>query len=95
MAEEQDFSAQMELINLVPNIFNEAKNALLGGPITEVEILETLRVCAKEKISGPDKWGIEHFCHFKELMISDLLAIVKSPGLKEMSRALLMRLSSY
>lgn len=36
-----------------------------------------LKVCAKEKSPGSDRWGVELFLQFKELMIPNLLVVIE------------------
>ena len=47
------------------------------SPITEEELLETMKSFKKDKCPGPDCWTIEFFIHFFDLIKHDLLRMVK------------------
>lgn len=60
-----DNSARMEFVNLVPEMFNEEDNNILEQPIIDNDISEEPCLFMKQKILGPDSWGIEIFFYVK------------------------------
>lgn len=54
-------------------MFDQAKNLELLNPIYLEEIHKILKSIAKDKCPRPDRWMVEFFIHFFELVGSDLL----------------------
>jgi len=64
-------------IELYPRMFNDDINDQIFQPVTEEELLRTLKAFKKDKCPGPDGWSIEFFCHFFDIIKSDLLKMVE------------------
>lgn len=64
-------------IDLFPQMFVDEQNDCLFQPITEEELLETMKSFKKDKCPGPDGWTIEFFIHFFDLIKQDLLRMVE------------------
>lgn len=68
----------MWAVDLLPEMFDERANEEFLKPITEEELLETIKNFKKEKSPGPDGWPIEFFSHFYELFKNDMLRMVEA-----------------
>eukprot|EP00253_Pinus_taeda_P027952 PITA_27952 len=64
-------------IDLFPQMFDVDLNDRLFRPVTEEELLETMKSFKRDKSPGPNGWTIEFFIHFFDLVKSDLLRMVE------------------
>lgn len=61
----------------MPELFSGEDNDILCRSITKAELVDTMKESSREKIPGPDGWGVEVFIHFEDLMITDILATIE------------------
>jgi len=53
-------------------MFSDADNQFLGRWISKDDIEGVFNSSAKNKSLGPDRWGVELFIHFRDLMGLDI-----------------------
>lgn len=58
-------------------MFDDELNDHLFQPVTEETLLETMKFFKRDKCPGPDRWTIEFFIHFFDLIKTDLLRMVE------------------
>eukprot|EP00253_Pinus_taeda_P012528 PITA_12528 len=68
-------------IELAPQMFDVDGNTNFLRPITEDELLSTLKAFSKDKSLSPDGWTIEFYIHFYELLKLDLIRMVEEARL--------------
>jgi hypothetical protein len=72
---------QIESIHLYPRLTTEEEVHILENPITKDEILVVLRGFTKDKSPSPDRWIVDFFFHFFDLVFDDILEVVEEPRL--------------
>eukprot|EP00253_Pinus_taeda_P028247 PITA_28247 len=65
-------------IEVLPQMFDDDRNAALFRPVTENELLGILKSFKENKSPVPDGWSIEFFIHFFDLIKHDLLRMVEA-----------------
>eukprot|EP00253_Pinus_taeda_P036191 PITA_36191 len=65
-------------IDPFPQMFDGEQNDYIFQPITEEELLETMKSFKKDKCPGPDGWMIKFLIHFFDLIKQDLLRMVEA-----------------
>jgi len=77
-----EYHTQLDFISHMPKWFLKEENEQLCRLVTEEELVDTMKETTKEKIPGPDNWGVELFIHFAELMIPNLLTTIEESRIK-------------
>ena len=75
---------QIDLICLYPRLTTEEEVQMLEKPVTKYEILMVLRGFTKDKSLGSDRWTMELFFHFYDLVADDILEAVEDSCLSGM-----------
>jgi hypothetical protein len=68
-------------VRLYPRLVSEEEVHTLEKPITMEEVLEVLKGFTKDKILGPDRWTVEFFLHYYDLVAKDLLETIEESRL--------------
>jgi hypothetical protein len=68
---------QIATVRLYPRMVFEEEVILLEKPCTTEEVLDVLKGLTKYKNPRPDRWTVEFFLHFFDLVAKDLLEAVK------------------
>jgi hypothetical protein len=68
-------------VRLYPRLVSEEEVHTLEKPITMEEVLEVLKGFTKDKIPGPDRWTVEFFLHYYDLVAKDLLETIEESRL--------------
>jgi len=72
---------QIESVRLYPRLTTEEEVHILENPVTKDEILVVLRGFTKDKSPSPDRWIVDFFLHFFDLVVDDLLEVVEESRL--------------
>jgi hypothetical protein len=68
---------QLNLVSLFSNFVTEEDYIIIDHPYTLLEISDTLKLFAKDKIPGPDGWTVEFFLHFVDILGNYMLELVE------------------
>lgn len=68
---------QVSVARLFSCFITEVDSILFDSPCTKHEIWEVLKSFAKGKSPGPNRWTVEFFLHFFDLVGADLLEMVE------------------
>jgi len=55
----------------------ESDNTRMSGEVTLAKIESILRLCARDKSPGPDRWTVEFFIGFWDMVGPEILALVE------------------
>lgn len=64
-------------------MFDEELNEQVFQPVSEEELLATMKSFKKDKCPGPDGWTIELFLHFFDLIKYDMLRMVEGTRMSD------------
>ena len=70
--------SQLKVIMLYPSMFSIEDDCGFIESVSVLEIEGALRSLKNDKSPGPDRWPVEFFLHFFELVGRDLLKVVES-----------------
>jgi hypothetical protein len=74
---------------MYPRLVSEEEIIIQEKKITKEKVLEVLKGFSKEKIMGPDRWIVEFYISYYELVAKDLLEAFEEARLKgEVKRTL-------
>ena len=68
---------QVDTASLYGHFVKDDDAILLDYPCTNLELWEVLKSFSKDKSSGPDRWTIDFFIYFFDLVEDDLLDVVE------------------